>query len=182
MSADFNTVITITGKEEELLLALRKLQSYAEMNEHEGRCGYFTSVWLSRSEHSLSDVMSIEDASDSKISALIDELKGKLFVHAGGPYGRFGSLIDTTFAYDLAKVAPKTTFSGYTIGFGTDGEEHLDFSYSKGKLSLVNWTPSYEDYEMDEDEEEDDQVDWDAEDGFASEGWTISKTYDIPFE
>ena len=117
MSADFNTVITIRGKQEDIEKALEIVEKYIDKK---------------------SDVRFDEFRYDPKKTR--GRIKdGALKLDLNGPYGRFGSLDELSIPEEIAEASPDVSFQYDTSGFSTGADEGTHAVYENRKLTRKNF-------------------------------------------
>lgn len=166
MSADFNTLIHVSGSKEGIVKILEVIRYY-EVERHEqyrAKEPYYVDYleWVKVCEGKKIDskkAISLEEIKD--IEAYVNELKkGEITIEAMGPYGRFGTLDEIDLYNDLVeKLDDSVEFNGSSYGFDSGGRQSLDAIYKNGKLEVDVELSGFEDDEYDE-EEEDDDIDY----------------------
>lgn len=169
MSADFNTMIKVSGSKEGIAKVLEVVKYYEEERIKQYRAGepYYVDYleWVSVCKGKKFDgkkALRLEKIDD--IEAYVEELeKGEITIDASGPYGRgFATLDEIDLYNDIAEKLDDTVeFEGCSYGFNSAGRQSLSAIYKNGKLEVdLDFENEEDDDYYEEDEEKEDDVDY----------------------
>ena len=137
MSADLNTQIEMEGTLEEIKSALAVIKSFCT-NEHKAML-YSPSISLTKPATSMNS-FSLEYSADEALDDFLKDFKNKVFVEAGGPYGRYGEVTGAGLFEAIAEAMPNATFKAETSGFTTGQSDVFRAELQDGTLKLTYYS------------------------------------------
>ena len=164
MSADFNTMINVSGSKEGIVKVLEVVKYYEveRIKQYQAGEPYVDYLeWVNVCKGKKFDAkkaLRLEKIVD--IEAYVKELEsGEIAIEASGPYGSgFATLDEIDLYNDIAdKLDDTVEFEGCSYGFNNAGRQSLSAVYKNGKLEVEL---EFENEEEEEEEEEEDDVDY----------------------
>ena len=134
MSADLNTEIEMEGTLEEIKSALAVIKSFCT-NEHKAML-YSPIISLTKPV-TFKSTFSLEYKTDEALNDFLKIFKNKIFVEAGGPYGRYGEVPEAGLFEALAEAVPNAKFKAKTSGFTTGQNDVFRAELKDGTLKLT---------------------------------------------
>ena len=134
MSADLNTEIEMEGTLEEIKSALAVIKSFCT-NEHKAML-YSPIISLTKPV-TFKSTFSLEYKTDEALNDFLKIFKNKIFVEAGGPYGRYGEVPEAGLFEALAEAVPNAKVKAKTSGFTTGQNDVFRAELKDGTLKLT---------------------------------------------
>ena len=152
MAASLNTFIELEGTLKELKAMIIAIKGYCGCNQDVSLDS--TRIHHKKKFDGKNDVL-LEALSKKSLDAFLSQCKKKVFVEAGGPYGRYGRVDEAGLFEAIAEAAPTAKFKAHTGGFTTGQRDVFTGELKKGKLYLTySYLPddckNCEDNELDE--------------------------------
>ena len=153
MSASLNTFIELEGTLKEIKAMIAAIKGYCSCNQD-------VSLDSPRIHHKKKfdgkNAVLLEELSKKSLDEFLSQCKKKVFVEAGGPYGRYGRVDEAGLFEAIAEAAPTAKFKAHTGGFTTGQSDDFTGELKKGILYLTySYLPdNCKNYEEDKTDEE----------------------------
>lgn len=134
MSADLNTFIEMEGTKKELKAMIMVIKDYCGHN-HDAELNH-TKIGTTKKFDGKNDVP-LETLTSKGIDELLVARKKKVYISAGGPYGRYGRVDEAGIFKAIAEAAPSAKFKARTVGYTTGQQNDLIGELKKGKLYIT---------------------------------------------
>lgn len=144
MSADINTYITIDkkNKKDSFVKVLKYIKSLEDSNND-----FHLDFVQIKEDGKNTDSKVLRDMNDSNIEEFVSKLKKDLIIDAGGPYGRYLSILETGIFQGIADVDFGLLFRGNSSGFNTGGDISLDANMHDGLLHFIEYFETDDDHD-----------------------------------
>lgn len=131
MVAEYETTVEMKGTLDEVKAMLDVFKEYSHDKDI-----YFECAYISRNYNINTRNRVYLDSNQSKIDEYIEKLKGRVVVHAMGPWGRFSSLLEVGLYKRLSEAAPNAYFNMMMSGSDDYDGQSLNVEQKKGKIKI----------------------------------------------
>ncbi len=134
MSADLNTYIEIEGTQKDVRSMILVIKDYCG-NNHDARLEDVR-ICHNKKFDGKNDVQ-LDGLNKKEIDEFLAGNKKKIYVEAGGPYGRYGRVDEAGLFEAIAEAAPNAKFKARIKGFTIGQQDNLIGDLKKRKLYVT---------------------------------------------